>query len=254
MTTDFAGYLRKHKEKRYVWLFITLLALLITSPFLITNDAGRLTVSALVGASLLACAAVISPKRIFLIVAGLVMTLWFCTTQLGLFGLDSMVHMANRVTALLFYVSAVVIISLDVVSGTSVDGNKLCGAVCIYLLIGLLFSQIFQILNSVNPDSFALSSGMALGSVCHNRQELGFDLVYFSFVTLTTMGYGDILPATRISRMLAATEAVIGQIYLAVLVARLVSLYAMRPTKQALEIERLELRELDVNLAVKTND
>jgi Na+/H+-dicarboxylate symporter len=95
---------------------------------------------------------------------------------------------------------------------------------------------------------------MALGSVCHNRQELGFDLVYFSFVTLTTMGYGDILPATRISRMLAATEAVIGQIYLAVLVARLVSLYAMRPTKQALEIERLELRELDVNLAVKTND
>jgi voltage-gated potassium channel len=89
---------------------------------------------------------------------------------------------------------------------------------CIYLLLGLSWALLYAFLNRIAPGSF---SGMQ-----HTALELQvWEFVYTSFVTLTTLGYGDISPMTPIARSLAYMEAIVGQFYLAVLVASLVGTY-----------------------------
>ena len=250
MEIGISQYIEKHKEKRYIWLFTSLFVLLTISPFLAVSQFGRVMTNALICVSLFACSAIISPKRTSLIVAGIVVFVLFVLSQIGTIGSELTTHLTTRIAALLFYIYTLVVISIDVGEGESVDANKLCGAVCIYLLIGLFFSQIFQILIAINPAHFVTSSGATLTSASHNRLELGVNLVYFSFVTLTTMGYGDILPATLASRMLSALEAVVGQIYLAVLVARLVSLYTMRAFEKEQKEKAMDSKESQIVRAV----
>jgi hypothetical protein len=96
-----------------------------------------------------------------------------------------------------------------------VTGYRIQGAIVVYLLLGLIFAQVYKAILIVLPGSFA-SAGLELAT------EHG--LLYFSFVTLTTVGYGDITPIHPIARSLAVGEALVGQLYPAILIARLVSL------------------------------
>jgi hypothetical protein len=96
-----------------------------------------------------------------------------------------------------------------------VDAERICAALCVYLLAGIAFGGLFAALETRAPGSLAGARPIDLD-----------DAVYFSFVTLATLGYGDITPAASGARALAVLEAVFGQLYLAVLIARLVSLYA----------------------------
>ena len=104
--------------------------------------------------------------------------------------------------------------------------DTVLGGVCIYLLLGVLFTEIFQFIEAAAPGSFALG-----GQPLELEQDLGAHYerypaaLYFSFVTLTTLGYGDITPVSPEARVLAITEAVIGQLYIAIFVARLVGLH-----------------------------
>jgi hypothetical protein len=104
-----------------------------------------------------------------------------------------------------------------VIAPGRVDAERVCAALCVYLLAGLAFGGFFAALDARAPGSLAGAS---------STQPLGIDeAVYFSFVTLATLGYGDLVPVSTAARALAVLEAVFGQLYLAVLVARLVSLY-----------------------------
>ena len=96
--------------------------------------------------------------------------------------------------------------------------NKIIGAICIYLLIGLNWSVFYLFINLVNPDSFHGLTSNAIGIQFS-------ELLYYSYVTITTLGYGDITPAKPIARTLAYLEAIVGQFYVAVLVAWLVGMY-----------------------------
>jgi hypothetical protein len=99
-----------------------------------------------------------------------------------------------------------------------VGGERISAALCVYMLVGIAFGGFFATLDQLAPDSLVQS---ASGEV------LGTDgAIYFSFVTLATLGYGDVVPASGPARALAMLEAVFGQLYLVVLVARLVSLYS----------------------------
>jgi voltage-gated potassium channel Kch len=99
--------------------------------------------------------------------------------------------------------------------------NKLVGAVCIFLLLALCWAILYQFLYVLNPDAF---SGIAStpGQIDFPR------FVYFSLVTLTTLGYGDIAPATPLAGILASLEAVVGAFYIAILVAALVGDFMTR--------------------------
>ena len=106
----------------------------------------------------------------------------------------------------------------QVVVGTEINANRLVGAICVYLMLGVIWAFAYSLVELAAPGSFG---GVAAG------QDAGWDSewLYFSFVTLTTLGYGDILPLSAIARALAYMEAVTGQFYVAILVAGLVSAY-----------------------------
>jgi voltage-gated potassium channel Kch len=104
--------------------------------------------------------------------------------------------------------------------GAAIDAEHLYAALSGYLLAGLFFGLLYWVVEDAWTGSFAVSGA----SVAPGQFSLA-NGIYFSFVTLATLGYGDVVPQTEIARGLAILEAVSGQLYLAVMVARLVSLY-----------------------------
>jgi voltage-gated potassium channel len=107
-----------------------------------------------------------------------------------------------------------------------VNANLICGSLCAYLLLGILWAIIFSLIDAMEPGSFrfTMSSDIEKPLMQFDGGEASL-AIYYSFVTLTTLGYGDVIPRSTPARLLAALEALMGQIYLAVLVARLVGLH-----------------------------
>lgn len=100
--------------------------------------------------------------------------------------------------------------------------EKVFGALCAYIFIGLLFALVFAHLEYRDPGSFSISNELLAENVAGESMQL-HTFTYFSFVTMTTLGYGDITPVTENARTLAWLEALIGQLYLAVMVAGFVA-------------------------------
>jgi voltage-gated potassium channel len=118
------------------------------------------------------------------------------------------------VLALLIYCAAVILGSL--VSAEQVFSNEIMGTFNMYLILGYAWAYVYQLVEAYAPGSF--QSTLSPGSQ-------GLHFIYFSFVTLTTVGYGDMIPVRPMAQMLVVLEAVVGQFYVAVVVAYLVSMY-----------------------------
>ncbi len=124
----------------------------------------------------------------------------------------------------IFLTFMTVLVMRAVVRDERVTSDKIVASICGYLLLGTCWSIAYALLEAANPGSFALAGAFAEGSSAGaGSQTSGF--AYFSFVTLTTLGYGDITPISPQAQTLAWMEAGAGQIYLTVLVARLVGLH-----------------------------
>jgi hypothetical protein len=100
--------------------------------------------------------------------------------------------------------------------------EKIFGALCAYIFIGLLFALFFAHLEYRDPGSFSTTNDLLAEKVAGESMQLQ-TFTYFSFVTMTTLGYGDITPVTDNAQTLAWLEALIGQLYLAVMVAGFVA-------------------------------
>lgn len=101
-----------------------------------------------------------------------------------------------------------------------VDTNVLCAGVSGFLMLGLAWAPLYLLIFRLNPASFNLPTGTTLD---------GFNAFYFSFVSLCTVGYGDITPVSRGAKMVAVLEAITGLFYMAMLISRLVSVYSSHP-------------------------
>ena len=130
-------------------------------------------------------------------------THWFSVISVGVF---------------LGYV-AFVVYKTSVFSKGRMTPDRVAGAIAVYLLLGLLWALVYGMVSSTDPDAF---KGLASFSLEESGAQQ--DFIYFSFVTLTTLGYGDMSPVSPFAKTLAWFEAVFGQLYLAVTIARLVSL------------------------------
>src|SRR5207248_4048057 len=108
-----------------------------------------------------------------------------------------------------------------VLRAPSVNVEVLCASISAYLMLGLMWTMAYWLVDQLTPGG-AFSFNTNAGT----RSMNGFNGFYFSFVTLSTVGYGDITPVSKIARWLAAMEAMTGLLYVAVLIARLVSLYS----------------------------
>lgn len=123
--------------------------------------------------------------------------------------------------AMLFMIYIVLNILRYILNAPKISSEILCAAISNYLMLGFLWSFAYMMIASAAPDAFAFSTGPDSTHVMK-----GFNSYYFSFATLSTIGYGDISPVSGGARMLAVTEAIVGMFYVTMLIARLVSLYS----------------------------
>ncbi|VGO15553.1 hypothetical protein PDESU_04138 [Pontiella desulfatans] len=107
-----------------------------------------------------------------------------------------------------------------VLDSSPVTGDKICGAISAYMMIGVVWTFVFTLFHHLDPASFEIPAALLSGDTINSTWAF-----YFSFVTLTTLGYGDITPLTPGVQSYAIMEAAIGQVFLAVIVARLIALH-----------------------------
>lgn len=125
-----------------------------------------------------------------------------------------------------FLVYAISSILRLIFTSKQVTLNLLCASLCVYLLLGIAWGLAYSAASVVNVNSFKFTPGAGdMPTAMRMDGRHSIEAIYFSFTTMTTLGYGDIVPTTPITRMLAVLEAIVGQLYLAVLVARLVGLH-----------------------------
>ena len=122
-----------------------------------------------------------------------------------------------------FFIYITVVTLSYVLKDQRVTGDTLYGAICVYILLGITWSFFYVLEGSMFAGAFSFVQEHHVDNVLDWP-----DFVYYSFVTLTTLGYGDITPVTQTSRILAFMEAVVGQVYLTIIIARLVGLYISR--------------------------
>jgi voltage-gated potassium channel len=132
------------------------------------------------------------------------------------------VQLAVEILIALFFSMIAVMILRRVLKDEKVTWEKISAALCFYFLIGIVWAFFYYMIGTLHPESFQISG---IGT--------GFStFVYYSMITLTTVGYGDITPLTPFTRSLSFVEAIIGQFYLTVLVARLVGLHIVHASKE----------------------
>ena len=130
-----------------------------------------------------------------------------------------------------FLAYTIVVVLRFLFTSQRVSLNTIWASVCVYLLLGVLWANAYSLINLLEPKSFvfALAEDQHAGTMRFGGESSIYPL-YYSFVTLSTLGYGDIVPTSPAARMFAAVEAIMGQLYLAVLVARLVGMHIAQST------------------------
>jgi voltage-gated potassium channel len=211
--SELLARLRRHQ---FLWLLISVILCVIASPL---EEMGHLpegTTNILFNAIILAALNAATRRRTHLGLAGGLVVIWLLALGVNLFALDKLPaavvsHLA--LIGLMFFTMYLILVPLLTVRRT--DFDILCGAVAIYLLIAIAWAVSFDALEMLMPGSFDL----------RGKTELDWPTaLYFSLTTVTTLGYGDIIPVNRLVGTWATLEAAFGQLYIAVLVARLVSL------------------------------
>ena len=211
---------RAHGQARYLTLLISLLLLILIIPFVVAFRYGPVVMSIAGAIVTVAGTYAVSERKRLFVVTLIVAAAALAINWLTLVFQRGWAVIASDGLRLLLVGLFVVGILGDVLRRGRVSADKIFGAICVYLLIGTAWASAYAIIESINPASFSgLEQTDKLGSTGQEMQ-----LRYFSFATMTTLGYGDILPCSPGARTLATLEAVTGQIYLTVLIARLVGL------------------------------
>ena len=130
----------------------------------------------------------------------------------------------NLVAQMAFLTYVIFVVVRVVFRAPLVDGNILCGAASLYLMIGVLIGFIYSLIELLNPGSFVIIQPAGQPTPSPDKVHPGW-LIYFSLTTLTTVSMGDMLPSTDIARSMVVLEAVIGQILIVLMMARLVGLH-----------------------------
>ena len=136
---------------------------------------------------------------------------------------SEVIFLIGRIFGAFFIAFTIFHILRSIFQEQDVTKDTIAGAAAVYLLFALMWSFLYGVLDLIEPGSFAVSESQTLG-----ERNI---FLYYSFVTLTTLGYGDIIPVSYIAASLAVLEAVFGQLYLVVLVAWLVGMYVSKKSK-----------------------
>ncbi len=206
-----------------VELLIALTLLFIATPFVEGLRGGPVIEAILMTVVLVSAVLAVGGRRRMLLVTGLfalpaVLSKWAHHIR------------PELISPAAFFASGLIFLSLIIVSllrfvlrAPRVNTEVLCASISAYLLLGLAWSFAYRLVAFSTPGAFTFN---------RVREQMmdGYMSTYFSFVTLSTVGYGDIAPVSPVARMLAVMESMTGTLYVAVLIARLVALYSRSPS------------------------
>lgn len=206
-----------------VQLLIALVVLLTCAPFVEELEGGQLILSVLFSLVLIAAVFAVADRKRTLAIA-LVLAIPAITAKWINHFRPDLVHPSVFLVCALALLAFVIGHLLHfVLRAPLVTVEVLCASIAAYLMLGLMWTVAYWLVDQLTPNgAFFFSNNQ------HSQSINGFTGFYFSFITLSTVGYGDITPVSRAARWLAAMEAMTGLLYVAVLIARLVSLYSSK--------------------------
>jgi hypothetical protein len=236
------------KEPNYLYLMLGMLCgvVLITS----ASPFSRLSILVifLAALSLLVTAYILTERKRELMLAGLLGAsallpfAWFSIHRGELSQrVAQAVYSVNLAFWLVFTLYVGLMVFRAIMNARRIRGNEIYGAIYVYLLIGVLFAEVYQLLLAWRPDALYFDPGrfgaphLIAGSLYTRGAG---EVVYYSFVTLATVGYGDVTPSSPLARSVSLVEAVVGIMYVATMIARFVSIHTSREKRGS---EREEL-------------
>ena len=224
--TPLQSYISSFRENRFGLLFVSLL-LTVSGSTLLTELGLAWLTKLLITLNELILLSIVTGR--WALRASLVLFLLSISSTVAssVFELKAFVPYGQLSSVVLIFLGAIACFRAIFKSG-GIDRERLFASLSLYLLFGLIFAIIFHVLEGLLPSSFHYPDTQSLGSEISPLARL----IYFSYVTLATLGYGDIVPVSGPARGLAILEAIIGQMYLVVVVARLVSLYGQSESKE----------------------
>lgn len=202
--------------------FLVVLVLwIVSASFLWQIKHGDLIEAALATLVMLSAVVAVSSSRGTLVAAILLITPMLVCKWINHLRPDVMPPEVHMAAGIVFIVLLVAHFLRFILRAPRVTSEVLCAAISVYLLLGAAWSLAYILVAELVPGSFCFAAGPDPG-----RSMVGFEAVYFSFVTLCTVGYGDVFPVSHGAKMLAIAEAVTGMFYVTVLIARLVAVYS----------------------------
>jgi voltage-gated potassium channel len=212
---------KPRNEWRHLLLLASILLLFVITPLVEEFRHGVLIMNAVAAVVLLAGSYTLSERKRLFAVAVVLSGISIMATWILLITQQPWAAVLSHSCVIVLITFFSVTILDYVLRGTRITLDKIFAAVCVYLLIGYAWTFAYALTDELQPGSFVFLTTAPLDSYVARVLEMR----YLSFMTLTTVGYGDVVPHSDAARTLAALEAVAGQIYLTVLIARLVGLH-----------------------------
>jgi hypothetical protein len=200
-------------ERRFIILFVSLLAVILVTPLVQGFVGIHIVWNIFISAILLSGVHAISGRRRNVYIASLLALPMLVSIWSEYFVENKYVVIVGTLCGVVFFAYMIVNILLFIYKQDEVTRDLIVGAAVVYLLMAMMWTFIYKVVEMASPGSFTISA-----TDIHERLRF----TYFSLVTITTLGYGDIVPTTGLASALATLEAVVGQLYLVTTVAWLV--------------------------------
>ena len=218
------------RKNPFFFLLGGLLLALLIAPLTVENFP-KISGFMLTGTLLVSVLSLAASKRVF-IAAWLLVAAKVVLDIVAIVYPEVSVQVVEAIIMFAFFILATVFAFQRVLEDEYVDINRIAGAISIYMLIGLIWTSLYFFLSLLDPQSFnGLSDTSSAALKLHDT--IYMDLLYYSYVTLSTLGYGEITPASRAAQSLSYLEAICGIMYVAVLVSALVGSYGNRRVAQS---------------------
>lgn len=217
---------RDHKNQKYRQLLSVLIITFVASPFLKAGIGNVLSISLLLCAILVVLHSFALPRRWLVVYSGIAIAA-FGLEVIATFNAGSYINQTfSLISQLIFAIylgGAAYWIGRDIFTAPNVTVDTVRGGVSVYFLIGFLWALLYGIVHTLNPSAFSQP-------LIQQRSYLR--TIHFSFTTLTTLGYGDIVPLSEVAQVLTNLEAIVGQMYSSVLIAILIGSYLAQRDNQ----------------------
>lgn len=220
----FLSFAKSCYKDRFLFLIVLIVALIVLGPFVEGFMGLSLFMDLLFSTIFITTIYAASQKKSYIIIAVILVIPTLLALWSENIAISNTLVIIGHICGLILFAFAVISILIYIFSAQVVTRQTISAAIVVYLLIALMWTFIYRLMEILYPASFAIAHSKLL-----DAENI---YLYFSLVTITTLGYGDITPIGRQVTSLAVLEAVTGQIYLVVVVAWFVGMYVSRKSKQ----------------------